>query len=160
MRKSLVLALAMSLPLSVAMAFQPGGSAFTKKKSTALLDGPKRAAATSGTLPFATKVKVLAVQGVWVQVSAGGKTGWIFNGNLSEDKPAAQNTSKLTTTAANTTAATAARPLSSVAKDYAGRTSQGSAVADIEWMERVADSVSASAVNSYMKQNGKGEFSK
>jgi len=160
MTRSLLLALALALPMSVAMAFQPGGSAFTKKELTALLDGPKREASSGGTLPFATKVKVLAVQGVWVQVSANGKTGWIFNGNLSEDKPAAQNTSTLTTTAANTTAATAARPLSSAAKEYAVRTSHGSAVSDIEWMERVADSVSSSAVSSYMKQNGKGEFSK
>lgn len=162
MLKSLIVTvtLALMLALPAAHAIQPGGSAFTKKESTALLSAPQRDASPSGTLPFATKVKVVAVQGVWVQVSANGKTGWVFNGNLSDDKPAAQNTSTLTTTAANTTAATAARPLSQTAKEYAGRTSQSSAVSDIEWMERVSDSVGSSAVRAYMKENRKGEYSK
>lgn len=160
MLRLLVLTLGLTLTASFAHALQTGGSAFTKKESTALLNAPNRDAAPTGNLPFATKVKVVAIQGVWVQVSANGKTGWVFNGNLSDDKPAAQNTSTLTTTAADTTAATAARPLSQIAKEYAGRTSQSSAVGDIEWMERASDSVNSSAVRAYMKQNGKGEYSK
>ena len=143
---------------ALAFALEAGGSAFTKKQSTPLLAAPQREAAATGTLPWGAKVKIVAMQGLWAQVALDTKKGWVFAGNLSADKPPAENKSELPATASDTTAATAARPLSQAAKDYASRKDQASSAADVEWMETAADAVTAAEVQAYMKENKKGDY--
>jgi uncharacterized protein YgiM (DUF1202 family) len=139
--------------------FTAGRTAYTKKKTTSLLSSPQRDSATLGSLPWGTGVEIKTVQGLWVQVEDNGKTGWIFSGNLAEDKPPAENKNDfLPTNAGDTTAATAARPLSRAAQNYADRKDYGSAAADIRWLESVADNISSSEVDSFLKANRKGEF--
>ena len=144
---------------ALAFALEAGGSAFTKKQSPPLLAAAQRDAASTGTLPWGTKVKIVALQGLWAQVATDTKKGWVFAGNLAADKPPAENKSDLLpATASDTTAATAARPLSQAAKDYANRKDQASSAADVEWMEAAADAVTAADVQAYMRENKKGDY--
>jgi uncharacterized protein YgiM (DUF1202 family) len=144
---------------ALAFALEVGAGAFTKKQSTHLLAEPRRDAAATGSLPWGTKVKITAMQGLWAQVIFENKKGWVFAGNLSSDKPPAENKNDLLpATASDTTAATAARPLSQTAKDYADRKDRAASAADVEWMEAAADAVTAADVQAYMRENKKGDF--
>jgi hypothetical protein len=96
---------------------------------------------------------------LWAQVAGEGSKGWIFSGNLSSDKPPADNKNDfLPTAASDTTAATAARPLAPAAKDYADRKDEASSARDVEWLEKAADAISPAEVDTYLQQNHKGDY--
>jgi len=143
----------------VAPATEVGKTCYSKQASTALLAEANRTAATVGTVPWGRPLKVIAVNGRWLGVSHGKLKGWVYSGNVSSKKPPSENKNDmLPTTAADTSAAVAARPLSTSSRKYASRKSLGSAAADIEWMEQQADAVTRSQVDAYMSANQLGDY--
>jgi hypothetical protein len=139
--------------------FQVGSLCFARKQPTELLATPERGAAVTGKADWATKFKVLEVQGRWLKVTDNRSTGWVFSGNVGAEKPPAENKSDLApATAGATTASIAARPLSPSAKAYADRTSNVNAAADVEWVEQTADAVTAVQVESYMQEHKLGDY--
>jgi hypothetical protein len=140
------------------LGFSTGQTCYTKQNTTVLLAKPDRLAAPSGEVPWGTALKVASVQGRWVEVRVGSKSGWVHAGNLSADKPPAENkTDILPTTAADTTAAVAARPLSQAAQRYAARTSHQAAAADVVWLEKFSDEVGRDEVSAYMVEHKRGD---
>lgn len=142
-----------------ALAFSPGGVAYTKRQSTALLASPAPLADVSARIGYAHKLKVLEVRGAWLHVSEGASNGWIFGGNLAATKPA--ETSDLTgvpISASETSATTAARPLAPGAADYGDRRGLGEAKADVVWLEQTSDAIKPDQVDAYLKASKKGEF--
>lgn len=159
MKRKIPILFACALGALLAVGFDTDKTAFTKHYQTTLLKDPQPLADTVATLPFATGVKITAIQGKWANVSANGNAGWIYLGNLSEDKPAEDNSIKfLRTSASDTTASVAARPLSETAQEYAQQEGLGQAEADVKWMEQQSDAITDANVVEYMKANKKGEF--
>src|SRR5471032_935488 len=87
MRKVIPLFFACAFCAMLTLGFESGKTAFTKRFQTDLLEDPQPLAQTVATLPFATGVKITDLQGKWANVSAGTNTGWIYLGNLAEEKP-------------------------------------------------------------------------
>jgi hypothetical protein len=159
--KTLLQASLLALVCTASAELAPGGTGYTKKASTDLLAGAERSAKVVATLPISTKVKIVAQSDRWLQVESSAGKGWIYSGNLSEDKPAVERQGSLVAVSAdNATAAIATRPLDAQARAYAQRQGKGDAASDILWMERQADSVTAAQVNAYLKSAKKGEFAK
>jgi hypothetical protein len=140
--------------------FEEGKTAFTKRYETGLLKDPQPLAESVATLPFAAGVKILQLQGKWAQVSAdNGGEGWIYLGNLSEEKPAQDHSIQgLQTSASATTASVAARPLDNVTSQYDEQEGLGQAADDVKWLENQSDAISNSVVVDYLKTNKKGEY--
>jgi hypothetical protein len=140
--------------------FDVGKTAFTKRYETGLLKDPQPLAESVATLPFAAGVKILQLQGKWAQVSSdSGDQGWIYLGNLSEEKPAQDHSIQgLQTSASATTASVAARPLDNVTSQYDEQEGLGQAAADVKWLEKQSDAISNSVVVEYLKTNKKGEY--
>src|SRR5207248_584983 len=91
--------------------FEAGKPAFTKRYETAVLKDQQPAADTIATLPYAAAVKISALQGKWANVSTTNGAGWIYLGNLSDQKPAQDHSVDLLRAGADeTTASVAARP--------------------------------------------------
>lgn len=140
-------------------ALQTGGTAYSKRNETKLLAEPKPLAAAVGKAGFAESLKVLEVRGAWLNVKGKSATGWVFQGNLAEEKPSLAPAAGFTSVEANdTTTSAAARPLAPVATGYSDRQDSGKARADIEWLEQQAAKVGPAAVNEYLRTNKKGEF--
>lgn len=140
-------------------AWKKGDTVYSKRNETKLLAEPKPLAGAVGKAGFAESLNVLEVRGSWVSVKGKGGTGWVFQGNLAEEKPTLAPPAGFTTVTANdTTTSAAARPLGPVGNDYAARTGAGSARADIEWVEQQSAKVGPAAVNEYLRTNKKGEF--
>lgn len=159
MKPKIPILFACTLGALIAVGFAAGKTAFTKKYQTVLLKDPQPLADTVATLAFATSVKITALQGNWADVSAGTNKGWIYFGNLSEEKPEEDNSIKfLRTSASATTASVAARPLSETAKQYAAQENLDQAKTDVEWMEKESDAITDAKVVEYMKANKKGEY--
>lgn len=153
-----IVALCAGVPALLA-AFTPGGAAYTKRVETTLLSEPKMMAAPVTRLGYAKKLKVEAVQGLWVRVSEGKSTGWVFNGNLAEEKPSeTKGLDGLPLSASNTSASAAARPLSEVAKEYANRHNLGNAQAEIDWLRQQCIEISDGEVDRYLEEHKKGEY--
>ena len=155
------------LPLAVAcffcatfvFAFEKNKTAYTKRFETALLEEPKPLAKSVATLPVGSEVKIVELDTRWAKVSSGKDSGWIYLGNLAEEKPAKDHSIEgLPTTASETTASIAARPLDRVAKEYANGKGLGEAAADITWLEGQTDSITIPAIIEYLKAQKKGEF--
>lgn len=139
----------------------PGGSGYTKKASVEVLSSAERSAKVVTTLPISTKVKIVGQSGRWLQVESSAAKGWIYSGNLSEDKPATERQGSFgLVSAQEATTSIAARPLNEQARAYAQRQGKGDAASDIIWMERQADSVTSAQVTAYLKSAKKGEFAK
>ena len=160
MRLPLFVVTAALLAVPALAAYTPGGTAYTKRLQTSLLAEPAPLASVVARLQYALKLKVVEVRGAWVRVSAGGNTGWVFAGNLAEEKPA-ENSDALEhmgVTASETSASAAARPLAPAAVDYADRRGLGQARHDVEWLEHTCDAIPAADVDAYKQTQKKGEF--
>jgi len=153
-------ALAAALLGAVALlAYETGGTAYTKRLETKLLAEPKPLAEATGKLTLGRKVKVEEVQGAWLRISDGPATGWVFGGNLSTTAPAeGKGADGLGLSASQTTATAAARGLAPATADYAGRRNLGNAQADLDWLVTATDGVTAEEVDTFMQEMKKGEF--
>lgn len=140
-------------------AFEAGKTAFTTHYQTALLDEPQPLGNTLATLPFAASVDITNLQGRWAQVSSDGGGGWVYLGNLAEEKPVENNSVQgLQTGASATTASVAARPLDNVTSQYDEQEGLGKAAADLKWLENQSEKITAVNVTAYLKANKKGEY--
>lgn len=142
------------------LAYETGGFAYTKKLETKLLAEPKPLAESSAKLAYGKKVKIDEVQGNWLRVSDGPASGWVFQGNLSAEKPAEVTglLDGVPLTASKTTATAAARPLDEAALQYASTGNFTSAREDLEWMLTACASVTHDDVENYLKDHKRGEF--
>ena len=142
-----------------AFPFQVGTICFARKQPTDLRAGPERDAKSTGKVAWATKLKVLQIEGRWLKVTDNSSVGWVFSGNVGVDKPPAENKNDFgPSVASETTASIAARPLSDSAKAYAKRTSYATAVADLEWVEQTADAIKAPELSAYMSEHKLGDY--
>lgn len=140
-------------------AFSAGGTAYTKRVETALLSEPKVLAAPVARVPYARKLKVEETQGAWLRVSDGKKTGWVFAGNLSDTKPSeTRGLDGLPLAASQTSAATAARPLTPTSEQYSQRHGLMSAATDLAWLQSQQAKISPDAVQAFLREQKKGEF--
>jgi uncharacterized protein YgiM (DUF1202 family) len=156
---SAVLLLGAALPVTASAAFTKGGSAYTKRVETSLLAEPSALAATVTKVAYAKTLKVEELKGNWVKVSDNGKSGWVFAGNLAEEKPDDnKGLDGLPIQAASTTATAAARPLTPAASDYASRHGSNSAADDIKWLHETADAITPAQAIDYLKEQKRGEF--
>lgn len=161
MKPSLPLLLAVSLLTAVAAfgAFAKGGNAYTKRVETVLRAEPRSLAEPVAKLGYAQTVKIEEVRGAWLRVSGGDQAGWVFGGNLSEEKPSEdRGVDGLPLEASKTTATAAARPLAPATKDYAERKGATNAEADLEWLGEKSASVSSDDVKAFLETSKKGEF--
>lgn len=157
--KIIPLIIAGCLCATLVVAFEAGKPAFTKHYETALLEEPQPLAKSVATLPFAASVKITTLQDKWAQVSSDNGSGWVYLGNLAEDKPDKDyGIQGLSTGASATTASVAARPLGEEARNYADQKGLKEAAADVEWLEKHADNINGKVVVEYLNANKKGEF--
>ena len=157
--RSIPLIVAGLLGAALVVGFEAGKPAYTKRYETAVLKEPQAMADTIATLPFSTKVKIESLQGKWASVTTTNGAGWIYQGNLSEDKPFEDTSIKgLHAAAGDTTASVAARPLDEVTKDYANQKGLNAAANDILWLEATTDKIDDKAVTQYLKDGKKGEY--
>ena len=95
----------------------------------------------------------------WLRVSDGNVTGWVFAGNLSDEKPAAgKGADGLGFAASETTATAAARPLAPAAVDYAAGRNLGSAREDLDWLLGQGNRVTPAEVEAFLQAQKKGEY--
>lgn len=145
---------------SALFAFETGGFAYTKRAETRLLAAPQPLAEPAGTLPFGRQVKIEEVRGAWLRISAGDTAGWVFRGNLAATQPEQVKglLDGVPQAASQTTATAAARPLATVAADYAAATSLESAQADLEWVIAECATLADEEVDAYLQAQKKGEY--
>jgi hypothetical protein len=145
--------------LAAGLAFEKGDKVWSKRNETPLLAEPKPLATAAGKAGFAEELKVEEVKGVWLRVKGAKASGWVFQGNVAEDKPAGTPPAGLTTlSASDTDTAAAARPLSAVATGFAERHNAKDAASDLDWLEKQSADVKAADVDEYLRENKKGEF--
>ncbi len=145
--------------LAAGLAFEKGDKVWSKRNETPLLAEPKPLAAAAGKAAFAEELKVEEVQGVWIRVKGAKSSGWVFQGNVADDKPAGTPPAGLTTlSASDTDTAAAARPLTAVAADFAERHNAKDAAADLAWLESESAAIKAADVDDYLRENKKGEY--
>jgi uncharacterized protein YgiM (DUF1202 family) len=160
MKLPLFVVTAALLAATAQAAYAPGAAAYTKRIQTSLLSEPAPLATVVAKLQYARKLKVEEVRGAWVRVSDGGKTGWVFGGNLAEEKPA-ENSDALKqwgASASDTSASAAARPLVQGAIEYADRRGLGQARGDLQWMVKTTAAIPDADVTAYKQAQKKGEF--
>ena len=122
-------------------------------------DGRQPLAKALARISYAHKLKIEEVRGAWLRVSEGKTTGWVFAGNLAEQKPAEnKGLDGLPVAASETSATAAARPLAPAAADYADRRGLAQARSDVEWMEHTSDGVTNDQVQAFRQAQKKGEF--
>jgi hypothetical protein len=140
-------------------AFARGGAAFTKRVETALLAEPKPLAAVTARIAYATRLQVEEVRGAWLRVTSGKSTGWVFAGNVAEEKPVEnKGLDGLPIAASATSATAAARPLTTAATEYGERRGLAKATEDIKWLEQTSDAVGPKQVEAFLQEQKKGEF--
>jgi len=153
------LATLLATAVALSGAFAPGGTAYTKRVETALLAEPKMLAALVTRLSYAKKLKVEEVSGAWVRVSDGPQAGWIFSGNLAEEKPSeTRGLDGLPVAASETSAASAARPLVPAAEEYSQRRGLGRAAEDLAWLTQQEAALAPAAIEEFLRAQKKGEF--
>lgn len=139
--------------------FTPGGEAYTKRLETALLSEPKMLSKPVAQLPYARKVRIEQIEGSWIRVSDGKRSGWIFAGNLAEQKPSEQKgLDGLPIAASQTSASTAARPLTPASTDYSQRRGLADAANDLQWLENQSALIGPATVQEFLQSEKKGEF--
>lgn len=152
-------ALGFLLVASVASAFSPGGTAYTKRFKTTLLAEPSPLAAAAGDVAFARKLAIKEVRGHWLLVSDGSTKGWVFVGNLTDTKPTeVKGLDGLPVAASKTTATAAARPLTPAAEDYSKRHNLVDARGDLDWLNAQCHAVTDADVEKFLQEKKKGEF--
>jgi len=158
-KRLLLLLGSVALAVPAWAAFTVGGKAYTKRVSTDLLAEPRALAAAQAHEGFGRKLKIDEIRGRWLRVEDGPNTGWVFAGNLAEDKPSDTKGMDGTALASSPTSATAAaRPLAPAAEQYGDRKGLAEATADVIWMEGQADAIKPDQVDAFLQQNQKGEF--
>jgi len=149
---------ALALVAGVA-AIEKGGTVFSKRNETSLRAEPSALAAASGKTGFAEPLKVEEVRGSWLRVKAAKAAGWVFTGNIAEEKPTLPPPAGLTTVSASETdTVAAARPLAPAAEGFAGRHDAGKVKEDVEWLDAESAKVKGEAVEAYLRDNKKGEY--
>ena len=141
------------------LAFEAGGTAYTKRLETKLLAAPKPLAEAAGKLTYGKKLKVEQVQGPWLRVSDGPTAGWVFAGNLSATQPVeGMGADGLGLDASQTTATAAARGLTPATLEYASRRNLTDARENLDWLVTACESFTPEDVNSFLQEKKKGEF--
>jgi hypothetical protein len=160
LRGVLLTSLGAVLPIAVLAAFKAGGVAYTKRPETALLTEPSPLAAPAARVGYARELKVEELRGLWLRVSDGqGAAGWVFSGNVAEEKPAeVRGLDGLPLAASETSATAAARPLAPAAVAYGQRRGLQAASADLTWLEQASDAITRDKVEAFLKEQKKGEF--
>ncbi|MGH8021697.1 MAG: hypothetical protein ACREIA_26130 [Opitutaceae bacterium] len=157
-RAAVLALIALAALLSMA-ALKKGGTVYSKRNTTSLLAEPRPLATAAATVGFAAELQIEEMRGNWLRVKAGKDAGWVFIGNISEEKPKHAPPAGLTTVAASeTTTAAAARPLAPAAEDFAERHNAGEAREDVQWLDSAAASVTEDDVAAYLRENKKGEY--
>ena len=154
-------AVAGALTTAALAAPKAGGTVYSKRNGLQLFAAPNSQSAVAGTVGFADALKVSEINpsGKWLNVTAGATSGWVFAGFTAEEQPKAEKTAGVASIdASSSTTAAAARPLSEEAKQYAVRHNLTDAGKDVDWVEAEGHKVSKPIVDSYMKENKKGEF--
>jgi hypothetical protein len=159
-RKLLVISMVVLVAVPVAMAaFASGGAAFTKRVKTDLLTDPKPFAPVCAQVGYARKLKIDQVRGLWLHVQDGANAGWVFSGNVAEEKPSdTKGMDGLPIAASKTSATAAARPLAPAAEEYGDRKGLAQATSDVLWLEGASDAIKSDQVDDFLKVNQKGEF--
>ncbi len=139
--------------------FKAGEKVWSKHMTTNLLNEPRPLANTQATVGFAEKLTIKEVQGSWLRVKTKSAEGWIFQGNVADEKPEIAPAAGLTRVdAAQTNTVAAARPLTPAARDYAARHGGQDAQADIDWIDQQAALITADELIAWMTINQKGEY--
>lgn len=140
-------------------ALEKGGTAWSKKNETSILAEPKPLAAAAGKAGFAEPLAIEEVRGAWLRVKAKDAAGWVFAGNVADEKPTVPPPAFLTTVkASETDTVAAARPLTDAAKDFAARHDAASAQADVEWLDQQSATMRREDVDAWLRDNQKGEY--
>lgn len=151
----LLLGTGTALPAALA----PGSTAYAKKSETNLLAEPAPLAAVTGKVTLGRALKVSEVRGVWLKVADGATAGWVFNGNVTDTKPAeGKGVDGLGLQASQTSATAAARPLTPAANDYAAQHNLGNAREDLNWLLTQCGGITPAQVDAFLKEQKKGEF--
>jgi hypothetical protein len=136
-----------------------GTAVYAKRYETSLLSEPKALAHPSTKVSVGRKLKVDEVRGVWLRVSDGSASGWVFSGNVSETKPVEiKGLDGLPIEASATTATAAGRPMTEVASNYAGSRNLASARDDLHWLIEQARAISEDDLQRFLQEKKKGEF--
>lgn len=152
-------ALLLTAGLPLTAAHTAGGTAYTKRLETKLLAAPSALAPPAAKLSLGRPLKIEEVRGPWLRVSDGPVTGWVFAGNVSENKPASgKGLDGLGLAASQTTATAAARPLTPVAMEYAARNNLENARTDFDWLLAQCQAFTPEEVEAFMKEKQKGEY--
>lgn len=152
-------ALQFALGAACHAALKKGGAAYTKRMETALLAEPKPFAATVANIEFAESLSIDEVRGSWLRVTHKKlkKTGWVYAGNVADDEPVIPPAEGMTAgQASETSTATAARPLTRAAREYAE--SQGQPPQLQDWLAQAAAAVTDDDITRYLSENKKGEY--
>jgi hypothetical protein len=159
-RKALVVSVFIAFGVEAALAaFVPGGSAYTKRVSTDLLSDSRALAPVSAQIGYARKLRIDQVKGLWLHVQDGANAGWVFSGNVAEEKPSdTKGMDGIPMAASQTSATAAARPLAPAAEQYGDRKGLAEAKSDVLWLEAASDAVKHDQVDTFLKENRKGEF--
>jgi len=157
-RNAAAIAAAFALLAGVA-AIEKGATVFSKRNETSLRAEPSALAAAAGKAGFAEPLKIEEVRGAWLRVKAAKAKGWVFHGNVAEEKPTLPPPAGLTTVSASETdTVAAARPLAPAAEGFASRHDGEKAKADVEWLDAESAKVKGEAVDTWMRENQKGEY--
>jgi hypothetical protein len=156
---ALIVAAATVAPAVLLAAFAVGAAAYTKRPETALLVEPQPLADTAARVGYAHALKVAEVRGPWLRVSDGKAAGWVFAGNLAEEKPSeVRGLDGLPVEASETTATTAARPLIPAAEEYSARRGLTKAADDLTWLGQQQATITPADVKAFLQEQRKGEF--
>ncbi len=146
-------------PAVLLAAFAVGGIAFTTRPETTLLAEPQPFAEPAARVGYAQSLNVQEVRGAWLRVTDGKAAGWVFAGNLAEEKPSeVRGLDGLPVEASETTATTAARPLIPAAEEYSTRRGLGNAAADLAWLNEQVATLKPEEVKAFLQEQKKGEF--
>lgn len=140
-------------------AYDKGGTAFSKRNETSLRAEPSALAPVAGKAGFAESLKIDEVRGSWLKVKGSKAAGWVFQGNVSADKPSLPPPAGLTTVSASETdTVAAARPLTPAAEGFASRHDAAESKADVEWLDAESAKVKGDEVDTWLRDNQKGEY--
>jgi len=161
-RKPPTLRLALLLGLlgaSTTLALDAGGFGYTKSVETIIRTEPRALAPAVGRLGYHKKVKIDQSKGLWLRVSDGPLSGWVFSGSLSDTMPPeVKGTDGLPLNASQTTASAAPRPLTPEAEAYASRRNLGFARNDLNWLQSQCRGLNPAEVENYLQTQKKGEY--
>lgn len=150
---------AAATPAVLLAALAVGGTAYTKRPETILLAEPQPFATAAARIGYAQALQVQELRGQWLRVSDGKSTGWVFAGNLAEEKPSeVRGLDGLPVEASETTATTAARPLIPAAEEYSVRRGLANASADLVWLNGQQAAITPADVRAFLQEQKKGEF--